>query len=98
MVKILFCKPWDWDCASAAERAALAEGVAAGVELVRWEDSVQRPCTARGRGCRVGPRPQVAMAAGDLEVYCFFDAAAVVAGAQGGAGAVGWTDLGNSQA
>lgn len=102
---------WNFGQATPDERDALAEVVAAGGELTRWAGSVRLPCVVCGRGCRVGPRQQQAMAEHGLEVYCFFDAAVAAAGAAGaaaaapgtGAGdehavaAVGWVDLGNSQ-
>lgn len=110
VVKVLFCQLWDWDQATPAERDALSEVVAAGGELTRWAGSVQLVCVVCGRGCRVGPRQQQAMAEQDLEVYCFFDAAAAAAragaevaagsadaGGQGAVAAVGWVDLGNPQ-
>ena len=103
---MLFCQLWDWDQASAAEREALAEVIAAGGQLTRWAGSVQLPCVVCGRGCRVGPRQQQAMVEQALAVYCFFDAAEVAAraaieqGATDGAEAAAWVgqvDLGNPQ-
>ena len=104
--KVLFCQLWDWDQASAAEREALAEVIAAGGQLTRWDGSVQLACVVCGRGCRVGPRQQQAMVEQNLAVHCFFDAAEVAAraaieqGAADGAEAAAWVgqvDLGNPQ-